>query len=435
MGNVMTGVLVSLIFGTASSSPNAANPAAIAELREGARGEANAAWWGFEPEDATAALQQAIDSGAKRVRVPYMGAPWLVRPIKLRSDLELLFEPGVLVLAKAGAFKGKNDCLFLAVDAKHIMMRGYGATLRMRKEDYQGPNYEKAEWRTAIDFMGCSHVTVEGLRLENSGGDGIYLGATAAQPYCEDVTIRDVVCDGHHRQGISVIGARGLLIENCVLSNTDGTAPEAGIDLEPNHANEPLTDCVVRRCVMENNSGAGILVYLKHHSQESEAVSILFEDCLIRSGGDAGVAVGAVGQDGPDGLIEFRNCVVESTAKAGAYIYDKSPERTLVRFVNCHWRDTWRKTPPSHKGPRVPILIGLRRKAITPDFGGVEFVDCHVYADRAGPALAAECDDGEAGVRELHGRLFVHNPHGATMDLGAGAEAISLRAIEETAEP
>ena len=112
--------------------PGAANPAAIEGVHAGSRNEASAAWWGFNAEDATEYLQSAIDSGAKKVVVPFMGTEWIVRPIRLRGNVELVFEPGVLVLAKKGEFRGKGDSLFAATDAENITLRGYGATLRMR---------------------------------------------------------------------------------------------------------------------------------------------------------------------------------------------------------------------------------------------------------------------------------------------------------------
>jgi len=151
--------------------PCAANSAAIEAVRNGSRNDASAAWWGFNAEDATECLQSAIDSGAKKVVVPFMGTEWIVRPIRLRGDLELVCEPGVLVLAKQGEFRGKGDSLFAAADAENITLRGYGATLRMRKKDYQRSPYAKAEWRMTLDFAGCRKIAVEGLRLESSGGD------------------------------------------------------------------------------------------------------------------------------------------------------------------------------------------------------------------------------------------------------------------------
>ncbi len=387
------------------------NPAAVAEVTSGARTEVNAAWWGFDPEDATAFLQAAIDSGAARVVVPFMGAPWIILPVTLRGNLELVFEPGVVVLAKKGAYKGGGDSLFTARNAENITVRGYGARLRMHKADYQSKDYEKAEWRMTLDFSGCKNIRVEGLSLENSGGDGIYVGATDERPWCEDMVIRDVLCWNHHRQGISVISAVNLLIENCTLVGTRGTAPQAGIDLEPNRAEEKLVNVVVRNCAMANNAGAGILVYLKPMKKTTEPVSILFENCHVRSGKDQGIAVGAVGDDGPGGLIEFRNCTVENTRRGGTFVYDKSAEGALVRFVNCKWRNV--ATVGPDRDPGTPILITLMRESVTKKHGGIEFLDCLVYDHRDRPVLMTEEDQGGKGAVGIRGTILRRGPGGA----------------------
>ena len=67
---------------------------------------------------------------AKRVIVPNVGAPWIVTGIKLASDQEVVFEKGVEVQAKRGAFKDSNACLFSANEKKNIRLTGPGATLR-----------------------------------------------------------------------------------------------------------------------------------------------------------------------------------------------------------------------------------------------------------------------------------------------------------------
>jgi polygalacturonase len=374
----------------------------------GARDTASAAWWGFDNEDATDCLQHAIDSGAPKIVVPFMGTPWVIRPVTLRGNLELELEPGVVILAKKESFKGKGDSLFSASDCENITLRGYNAHMRMRKADYQGSGYEKAEWRMALDFAGCTNLHIEGLTLESSGGDGIYIGATEKQPFCKDVLIRDVACLNHHRQGISVISAVNLLIENCVLSGTRGTAPQAGIDLEPNRENEKLVNVVVRNCTMAGNNGSGILVYLKPMRAATEPVSILFENCHVRSGRDQGIAVGAVGDDGPAGLIEFRNCTVENTRNGGAFVYDKSATAAEVRFVNCKWRNVAVK----HK-KATPLLITLMRDSITKKHGGIFFENCVVYDTLDRPVLKTEEDKGEKGARHIRGAILREGPGNA----------------------
>jgi len=399
---------------------------------------ANAAWWGFDPEDATDCLQKAIDSGAQMVIVPYVGRPWVVRPIRLRSNLYLFFEPGVVVLAKRGEFKGRGDSLFRAVNATDITIIGYGATLRMWKRDYQKPPYEKAEWRMGLSFVGCRKIHVEGLRIESTGGDGIYIGATGENRWCEDVVIRNVTCFDNHRQGISLISAQNLLIENCVLSGTWGTPPSAGIDLEPNEHEERLVNCVIRNCIMENNAGPGILVYLAGLSRRSQPVSIVFENCLVRMTesaskevlpGGGGMVIGALKEDGPGGWIEFRNCVVENSGQAGLMVYDKSPNSARLRFVNCSWKNSWPQVTEKPERFQVPILFYVRRVNLARTVGGIEFVNCAVHDTLNRPAVAIREAKGSQGVRDVRGQLVVHNPHGARMDLGPQTKNVMLQLI------
>src|SRR5690242_15916555 len=84
-----------------------ADPQAVQEVASGTRSEANAAWWGFNEEDSTDALQAAIHSGAKRVIIPNMAKDWIVRPITLVGDQEIDIERGATIVAKRGEFRGK----------------------------------------------------------------------------------------------------------------------------------------------------------------------------------------------------------------------------------------------------------------------------------------------------------------------------------------
>ena len=413
-----------LAAGDDAPPPGCPDAKAAAEAVAGARTWASAAWWGFNAEDATSCLQAAIDSGVAQLTIPYMGTPWIIRPITLRSNLELLFEPGVVILAKKDAFKGGGDSLFSARNCENIKLRGYNARLRMRKGDYQGPAYKKAEWRMTLDFAGCTNLLIEGLTLESSGGDGIYIGASNEQPWCKHVVIRNVTCWNHHRQGISVISAVNLLIERCIMAGTRGTAPEAGIDLEPNQAIEKLVNVVVRDCAMAANNGAGILVYLKPMRSTTEPVSILFENCHVKSGRDQGIAVGALGDDGPAGLIEFRNCTVENTRGGGAFVYDKSATAAEVRFVNCKWNNVLSDTRDREK--HAPLLISLLRESITKKHGGILFEDCIVFDSCDRPLLKSEEDQGEPGVLNIRGRLLRQGPGAARADFSNGSAGCTL---------
>ena len=269
--------------------------------------------FGYDAADATDCLQKAINSGAKRVVVDRQAGPWIVRPIALRSNLELVLQEGVEILAKAGEFKSKGETLITAQNAENIVIRGEGegATLRMRKKDYWNAPYEKSEWRHGLSLRSAAHVTVENLTIAETGGDGVYVGVATEGVPCRDITLRNVDCVANNRQGISVISVDGLLIEDCVLRDTVGTAPEAGIDFEPNHADEQISNVVMRRVLAINNRGDGIAFYLPQlKNLAKKELSFTFEDCKSIRNNRAGLSL-TVGS-GEDRLLNgamlLRNC-------------------------------------------------------------------------------------------------------------------------------
>ena len=167
----------------------------------------NASSFGWNATDATACLQAAIDSGAKKVVIDRQAGDWIVEPIFLRvSGQEIVVADGVTVRAKKGSFKNRSDSLFkISGKDRGVTLRGEGkATLAMNKRDYQNPElYSHSEWRHAVSVFG-SGTTVRDLTILSSGGDGVYVAGNA-----QDVTLENLVCRDHHRQGISVIIATG----------------------------------------------------------------------------------------------------------------------------------------------------------------------------------------------------------------------------------
>jgi len=240
----------------------------------------DASTFGFDPNDATAALQAAIDTGAHVVFVPNMGTDWIIRPIFLNSsNQEILFEQGVVVTAKKNEFHGTTDSLFTGYDRSGITFTGYGATLRMHRDDYVGPDYTQSESRMGIRLYTVDNLLIQGLTIRDTGGDAIYLGVNQWYTHNKNIHIKDVLCDNNYRQGISVIDAENLLIENCIFRKTQGTAPEAGIDFEPDYAWMRLINCVVRNCVFDENIQGLTLNIFSYMDDEQITGSI--ENCTF----------------------------------------------------------------------------------------------------------------------------------------------------------
>ncbi|NCO38611.1 MAG: hypothetical protein COZ06_24685 [Armatimonadetes bacterium CG_4_10_14_3_um_filter_66_18] len=350
------------------------NQQAVDDVASGKLKEAKASWWGFDAIDATACLQAALDSGVPKLTVDNVGQPWVVEPIQLASNQEILFEKGVEIAAKQGAFLGGNDSLFSARNKENITIRGYGATWRMHRDDYAAPPYKKAEWRHSLQLMSSTNVQVFGLHLLESGGDGVYLGTGKQWVTNKDIVLKDLICDRQYRQGISVITAENLLIENVVMRDTAGTAPQAGIDFEPNHPEERLVNVTMRNCVSENNGSWGYVLYLPPLSAATEPVSLRFENCkaIGNTGGSFGLVTDNTVDEAVKGTMEVVNCQFEGSKGPGILVTNNPPTGIRTRFENCTVSECNTGSPAAG-----PIVLGNRAGA-DQDTGGVEFKDCVV---------------------------------------------------------
>ncbi len=417
------------------------NPQAVQEVMSGKRTEATAAGWGFDRDDSTDFLQAAIKSGAKRLIVPKMKHDWVVRPIQLAGNQELVFEEGVVVAARRGSYRNGGDVMFTASNVENLTIRGEGATLRMNKEDYivglvlkdlnwqrWFGQYTKAEWRSVLSLRGSRNVEVTGLTLRDSGGDGIYIDRLGKTP-CRDIRIKNVVCDNNYRQGMSVIGVEGLIVEESVFKNTWGTPPSAGVDIEPDDADHTLKNLVFRNCRFEDNYGDGIEVFLSHLQKKSEDISILFENCHVSSRLGAGVRVTRCHDDGPGGLVEFKNCVIENTQAYGIKLQEKGADRARVRFISCTLRNVARDR--NYQGGWVPIWLHSSEPERVKQLGGFDFVDCTVEDDRDRPVIEFTEKLKGSGLFDITGTIRAKSAGKPLAKLGENLQRVTLSVQEQ----
>ena len=118
-----------------------ADEAAIAELKAGKRTDADVSWWVEDTNDNTRALQSALDSGAKRVIIPYKATPWVSGPLFLRSNQEIILEKGAILQAKDADFHGINSKFINAEQVENVTLKGYFATIKMNRARYIQPPF------------------------------------------------------------------------------------------------------------------------------------------------------------------------------------------------------------------------------------------------------------------------------------------------------
>lgn len=386
---------------------------------------AHADCWGFTAgEDSTTSIQAAIDCTlAHTVVVKNMsGGPWIVAPQHEPTHLNatalgtvrtainfstsnqlIIFEPGVTVLAKRWAFHGMNDNLAYMGSkfgpVRNVTIVGEGAVFKMWKHDYQctacppSPSlpcdpcpacdpksklynvticYAKSEQRHGLNIWCGVDITVKGLTIDNSGGDGIMTGGLesgTAATRTRRVHIKEVTSSNNHRQGISVISAVGLLVEDSTFRDTNGTAPEAGVDIEADNTHSILVDIVFRRCRFADNNGCGVQMNIDALSHAADApISITFEDCDVSWRDDfpfespwfdgAGYLVGA---GKAAGSVTVRGGTVQGSAGAGIEISGKPLSGPAVTFADVLLNNTGRvKFPQEYKKPWIhgaPIML------------------------------------------------------------------------------
>ncbi len=263
----------------------------------------------FNAADSTEKLRAALATGLD-VFVPNMGAEmdWITEGLFLTNDNQTIrFEEGVVIEAKAGAFGNANNSLFEAEAVTGVRLEGYGATLSMGNIDSAALG---GDWRHAIDLTSVTNFEIAGLTINNAAGDGIYVGSTFGMnsEFSDTVTIEDVVIDGAYRNGISVISAQDLTIDNAVIINTDGTPPQTGIDFEPNSPDQRIVNAIVRNSTIVGNTGDGIDMAVSDAAQ-TLPVSILIENNTIAGNADDGVTFG---KDAIAGVVLLDNIVVNN---------------------------------------------------------------------------------------------------------------------------
>ena len=124
--------------------------------------------------------------------------------------------------------------------------------------DRNGHVGSTGEWGMGISIWGGTDIEIYNANVSNCWGDGIYIANAA-----KNITLYSPYVDNNRRNGISVVSANGVKIYNMLASNTNGTSPMAGIDIEPNHNTDVIDNILVQDPVTFNNKDKGVQLVLK----------------------------------------------------------------------------------------------------------------------------------------------------------------------------
>jgi hypothetical protein len=203
--------------------------------------------------DDTEAIQAAIDEvGGTGGTVLVPGGTYMVDAVKKKRRLAFKSDM-TLKLAKDAILKAiPNDSRKYSVltisDVSNVTV--VGGTLEGDRAEHRGKVGE-AGMGIRID-NGAKRVTISGVTSRKMWGDGFYVEGA------KDIKFCGVTADNNRRQGLSIVEANGVLVTDSLFTNTRGTRPSAGIDLEPDHAEQRIVNVRIQNSKFIDNAGPGI---------------------------------------------------------------------------------------------------------------------------------------------------------------------------------
>jgi Pectate lyase superfamily protein len=147
------------------------------------------------------------------------------------------------------------------------------------------------EQRHNLVLSGASNVTLTRLSSYSAKGDGLYIGDQSNGPSI-NVTISDSSFFKNHRQGLSITCASSVTVTDCKFTSSVGTAPGAGVDIEPNADNSVIAGVLFRDCVFEGNAGGGLQVNLSLLPSVTQESGTYIGCSFINNPGSSGVVLG-----------------------------------------------------------------------------------------------------------------------------------------------
>lgn len=238
-------------------------------------GEALATWWGIIPDgntDQASLWVTALNNPLVRtLRFPYMGATYRIYRVLVPSDKTIIFDAGVIVKGMGT----DNDQELLRLNrANNVNIIGYGATL----DGFRSAYTTEEQYKGGIGIRSSSNVTIEGLTLKSFNGDGIYIGTITIGERNRDIRVLNCKIDDISRNGISIININNIWIDNCTISNVNGHAPAAAIDIEPNYITEFVQGVRITNLSTKDCTGSGLLFALRTLGNSPNPVDIYVEN-------------------------------------------------------------------------------------------------------------------------------------------------------------
>lgn len=193
--------------------------------------------------DITSALQAALKPNCLHLLSPGQHVVDAVKSISFPAGARLSID-GSVIVAMANGSPGSAVFKMNAPGAELIG----GEIVGERATHIDDPN-STDEWGMGVLIgKGGDGSKITGTKIRDCNGDGVKVSGNV-----RDVELRKLKCNNNRRNGLSITGAANMLVEDSDFEDTNGTSPQAGIDIEPN-TGERATGIRIVRCGLRRNA-------------------------------------------------------------------------------------------------------------------------------------------------------------------------------------
>jgi hypothetical protein len=326
----------------------------------------------------TYAIQCALralpsDGGTVVIPGPCVVDPLVGVEMRDRTALKWVEEGAFIAMGN----DAERDNMIMARGVSHVEF--INPVLIGNREDGLGTS---GEWGHGLSIRGAKHVTIRGGHVSKCWGDGVSIGGNGRAPAEDIVICEGLVCNGNRRQGLTIGNSIGVVVMDSTFSNTFGTDPSAGIDIEPD-AFGVAKGWRLERLKIFGNESAGILVWKRNE----EGIVIddgVIDDCDITSNAQAVWTFGAT-------RLKILNSRMREN-RSHALLLDRGTDAVEIRGNRMGYNYTKMDVPAraeaSYAGQPKKQQDVFVRLATGLNFG-VNIYEAQVFRDSSVPAPVA----------------------------------------------
>lgn len=290
-------------------------------------------------------LQEAIDAAlADNLPLYIEGANTITEKLDL-SGLRLVeFLPNASITESSSSTITSGDAIIYVNDSTGFTLRGHG-----RKITGYRRGSGTSDIVYGIGLYGCTDTRISDLDIYDCAGDGWHIAPekTSNIPICCTRTwITNVRSYNCMRNGASIVSAKDAWITYCHFEKTNGKAPEAGIDIEPEGGSTLMQNVNVIACTGTDNAKYDFQLELGGNATPvTNSVGVTLSGCVARDSRTYTETVGfRIGNHkdtmANDGYVRLVDCKAMNINNHGLHILNIDKDGQDVEVINMELIDT-----------------------------------------------------------------------------------------------